>query len=95
MKVGTGSKADCLNNISCYASPPEPTLVDRGVPDPVQTTPWRLSKSCDSRTDGKLRFNVTFASDDRTTKRCPLCRVLLVKGPSYDEHVFFCRESRP
>lgn len=34
MKVGTGSTADCLDNISGYASPPEPSPADRRD-DPV------------------------------------------------------------
>jgi hypothetical protein len=42
MKVGTGSKADCLGNISGCASPPGPSLADRGEPDPVRTS----SKRC-------------------------------------------------
>lgn len=44
MKVGTGSKALCLDNNSGYALPPGPSLVDRGEPDPVQTSSHSASQ---------------------------------------------------
>lgn len=48
MKVGTGSKADCLDNISGYARPPGPSRLDRGDEDPVRITSSRcVFLTCD------------------------------------------------
>ena len=38
MKIGTGKPAFCLGNNFGGALQPEPTLADRGVPDPVQSS---------------------------------------------------------
>jgi hypothetical protein len=48
MKVGTGSKADCLDNNSGYASQPGPSLADRREPEPVRVTSSRcVYLTCD------------------------------------------------
>lgn len=92
MVTGTGNPVLCLDNNSDGAISPEPTLADRGVPDPVRISPIRVTLKfvpveppCFDKNHTRKKVR-TYSQ----ALRCPHCRALVAVGHSWDHHTHFC-----